>query len=66
MKNWQPHDIIILILTVTISILLMIVIIKPFITNNVMQPDSAKLLSAIITSIIAIISIYVGSKIKKY
>lgn len=57
-------DIVILILTASISVFLLVSIFSPLATGNTFSNEKAEMISRIITSVIAIISVYVGTKIK--
>lgn len=58
-------DVAIIILTITISIVLLSSVLRPYFTGESMKESSAKLIATIISSIISIISMYVGAKIQK-
>lgn len=65
MKKWTPVDLIVLIIAITICVTILISILRPFIAPDiVMSPEGARLVAGIITSKIAIISLYIGSKMK--
>ena len=64
-KDWQPLDKIILIVTIIIGFTIVSSIIRPLITHRDVSAEGAKLISSILGSLISIVSIYVGSKLKK-
>jgi hypothetical protein len=64
MKDWKPVDIVILIITVVVSFVISMSVIRPLLSDKPMSIESAKLVSSIVVSLISIISIYVGSKLK--
>ena len=64
-NNWQPIDIILLIITLIVGFSICFSIIKPTFSNAMLTAESSKLVAGIISSLVSIISIYVGSKLKK-
>lgn len=65
MKNSQPVDAVILILTGVVGIALIIAFVAPLITGNSVNEHNAKIIERLMTALITIISIYVGSKVKR-
>lgn len=63
-NKWKPIDVIILILVLVIAISLIGAIIRPFITGHDGTIETNKLIAGMLSSMIAIISIYIGSKLK--
>lgn len=63
--KWKPQDIVALILTCGVIVILLILSIKSFFGVEPMSDEAAKITSGIIGSIITIISIYIGTKLKK-
>lgn len=64
MKDWQPVDVIILILVILISIILLLAITTPMLNLHGMKDNTSKLLAGVLGSIISVISMYIGAKIK--
>ena len=62
-KN-KTHENVILILTLGIFIFLVVLTIKEIISENKIDEGKVKIIERILTSIIAIVSVYIGSKIK--
>lgn len=65
MKDWKPIDIIILIITIVVGFTISFSVIRPLISDRILSAESAKLIAGIIGSLVSIISIYVGSKLKQ-
>jgi hypothetical protein len=65
MKNWHPVSVIVVILTVTVSSALVAATVIPVITKTPMPADVMKLMDTLYTSIIAIITLYVGAMVQK-
>ncbi len=66
MKDWQPVDIIITIFATVISVVLLLIIIDATLNNDALSDASSKRISAITTSVVAIISMYIGAKIQEH
>ena len=60
----KTHDIIVLILASTVAAILIIVIVGSLTTGKPMSEKGAEIISDMNMAIIAIISMYIGSKIK--
>lgn len=56
-------DIVVLILTIAVASVMLGSLFIPLVTNEPLTDVKAKILAGIITSVIAIISLYVGSKL---
>ncbi len=65
MRDWKPVDIIILIITLVVGAIITLSAIRPLFSDRALSPDAAKLVAGIIGSLVSIISIYVGSKLKE-
>lgn len=65
MEKWETIDIIVLIITIVVALILLIAMVKPLITGEELSTDSYKLIAGLMGSLIAIVSMYVGSKIQK-
>ena len=63
--KWTPVDIIVIILTTVISIVLATSIVDVIINDTTMTDIRSKRITALLTSIIAIITLYVGAQIQK-
>jgi hypothetical protein len=64
MKNWQPVDIIILIITIVVGFTISFSVMGYLFSNKIVPSESAELVAGVIGSLISIISIYVGSKLR--
>ena len=63
--KFSPVDIVMVILAVSLSVSLIYLTISPAITKIPRNTEQSKLLKEIFVAIIAIISLYVGSKLGK-
>lgn len=63
--KWRPVDIIVLIIVMIIGISILFAQVKHLFIDNVLPEDAVKQLSHIITGLVAIVSLYVGSKLGK-
>lgn len=63
MKNYAPESIIVLILSLGIVVFLLALTLKSVFTEVPMSIEKSKILDSMMTSIIAIISMYIGSKL---
>ena len=57
-------DWIAIIITGTIALVIIIIVLGSVITGNKMSPDGIKILGDLLIALVAIISMYVGSKIR--
>lgn len=64
MKEWRPVDILVMFLSLTVGILLLSSVAQITITGGALSETKAKTIAGVVSSVVAIISIYVGSKIK--
>ena len=64
-NKWEPVDYMVFIITSVLSISLILTVIKPLFTQNLMNPTSVELLAGVVSSLIAIVSMYVGAKINR-
>jgi len=62
--KWLPVDIIVFFLAVVIGLMLVGSVVKPLITGQQLTETAAKQIGGIIAAVVAIISIYVGSKLR--
>ena len=65
MKEWGPSDVIMLILASTVSIVLLSIFAELAFTGVPISDNAAKLVAGLVTSIISIISMYIGARIQK-
>ncbi len=63
MRHWNPVDIIIGIFAITIAIFLISAVYDVVFENTPLSETGAKRITAIVTSIVSIIALYVGSKL---
>lgn len=63
--KWNPVDCIVFLLAFTVCFVLCFSLIRLLITGMNLTIDKAELLAGIISSFIAIISVYVGSKVNR-
>jgi hypothetical protein len=59
----KPIDIIVIILTVSVCLILVSSVMRPLITGASLSSDKAEMVAALVYACIAIISMYVGSKL---
>ena len=64
-KDYDPKDYIILIITVTISVILFIIFVDVIINKVKIDGENSNLISHVVTSLVAIISIYIGHSLSK-
>ena len=64
MKKWKPVDIVVLILVITISLVMLAIIVKTLLKGDLSE-DKSKMFAGLVGSVIAIISIYVGSMVSR-
>ena len=60
--EWKPKDIIIMILASAVAILIVAIPIIRFVMNEPVNSEAAKIIGAILTAIIALIGVHIGSK----
>lgn len=60
-----PEDLIAIIIAIAISIILVAVVLIPLVLDYELSDKKAEIIGGLITSFIAILSIYIGSKIRK-
>ena len=65
MKGWKPIDYIVMLFSVAIVMLLMGVLADIVFTNNELSETASKRFNVVVTSMISIISMYVGAQIQK-
>jgi uncharacterized protein YacL len=63
MKNFKPVDILILFIGVIIGIFILLSVISVLITHKPMDDLKARLIASIITSLVSVISLYVGHRL---
>ena len=63
--NWEPADIIVLILVVTVGVVFMFEQITPLFKEVNLSDNTIKFMNHGIGAVLAIVSMYVGSKIGK-
>ena len=63
--NWKPVDVIVLILAVMVGISLFATVIIPVMLGEPISDTRAKILSSIAGSVVAVISVYVGARIRE-
>jgi divalent metal cation (Fe/Co/Zn/Cd) transporter len=66
LNNWKAVDYIIAFLAIIIGMFIILSVLGPLFTHQPMTDNKAKLIASIVTSVISIISVYVGSQIQKY
>ncbi len=64
MKDWRPVDFVIGVFTITVSVILISIILDAVVTNTTMNDEGAEGYTAVLGSLIAIISMYVGATIQ--
>lgn len=64
--KWTPVDYAILLLTLMVSVTFMITAILPIILQEPISDARSKVLGGIATSVVSVISVYVGAKIQKH
>lgn len=64
MGRFNPEDIIVILLATGIFMFLGMITVKGMLTAATISPTRLELLKTLLTSIIAIVSIYIGSKLK--
>ena len=64
-SEWKPIDYIVGFIVLVVGIFLLLVIIGVAVTGNPLNDFKAKLVSSIVTSLISIISVYVGNRLSK-
>jgi len=64
-NNWEPADVIILILTAVVVFFLISALINVILTGTPHNAEKSKTVSHIISSILSIVSLYIGFKLKK-
>ena len=63
--NWKPADYIILIITLTIAFMMIFIVFLPLQeVVTMMKPETVKLIFVVITSLIAIVSMYIGARLQ--
>lgn len=62
--KWQPEDIIVGILALVVALFIIGAILNTMVMGQTMTEDRAKIISGVVTSAIAVISVYIGSKLK--
>ena len=60
----KPVDYVILILTVPVAVLILVATISPLFTGRAISDSKAQLLGGIVESVIAIVLVYVGFKLR--
>lgn len=63
--KWRPVDILVTMLTIAIVGVILTVTIVPYFTASLLQEGDAKLLSDAILTLVAIVSMYVGSQMRQ-
>jgi len=63
MKNWKPVDVIVLLLAFVVGFVLIYSALKTSTTR--LSPESIKFIAGLLASMLTIVSIYVGGKIRK-
>ena len=66
MKNWSPVDWVVLILTIAISGTFMVTGIIPLLLQEPISDARSKILGGIATSIVSVVSVYVGAKLQQH
>ena len=65
MMTWKPVDLIVLILAASVSLILLGIVYRAIFDKIVLDEARAKLMAGMIGSLLAIISMYVGAKLKR-
>lgn len=65
MNKWKPVDFVIGIFAITVAIILLSVILDSMITETTLTEEGAERYTALLGSLVAIISMYVGAKIQE-
>jgi len=65
MHKWDSVDWIIFSLTMMVCVVVGMAMLKPMIAGEKMSEDSADRITVIVSSVIAIISLYVGNRLRK-
>lgn len=63
--KWKPVDVIVLVLGSLAGLSLLITVIVPVILGEPISDSRAEMLSSVAMSIIAVVSVYVGARIKE-
>ena len=63
--NWTSTDIIVLILVIIVAVVMIGSIARPSITGDKISPDGIDIIGKLMASIIALIGVYIGNKLKK-
>lgn len=63
MKKWEPYDIIVFIITIVIGFVLVFREVRGMITDHEMSPEAAKFIAHATGGLIAVVSLYIGSKL---
>lgn len=66
MNKWTPTDVIVLILAITVSLILLSIFGELMLNDIPLTETAAELVAGLVTSVITIISIYVGAKIQQF
>ena len=62
MKNWKPVDVIVVLITAIVGFILIYSALKTSATK--LSPESIKFVAGLLASMLTIVSIYVGGKIR--
>jgi len=65
MHKWDSVDWIIFSLTMMVCVVVAMAMLKPMLSGEKMSEDSADRITVIVSSVIAIISLYVGNRLRK-
>ena len=65
MKHWKPIDIIVAILAISVVSVLVVAVYDSKINNDQLTDAGTKRITAIMTSVLSIVSMYVGAKIQE-
>ena len=66
MRGWKPVDIIVVMLSAVIAIVVASSVLAVVLNGKAIAPEKAKMLNALISSIVSIITLYVGAMIQRH
>jgi len=63
-KNWKPVDYIIAFIAIVVGLFIILSLIGQVVFNQPMSEMKARLISSIVTSLVSVLSLYVGNRLK--
>ncbi len=65
MRNWKPVDFIIAMFAISVAIILLVIILNVLYSGIALSDDAGDRITVIVSSILSIVSLYVGAKINE-